>query len=682
MSKVGSMETDNYRYYRDRISDQRNEHDEEVQKLKQRERERLRSLSERNEENLRRVSEKNAEAIQNVKERASDALSSQKEAARLEVANARNAVYDRLGRGPDAVSEADERIKRVERSFAEEAAANERALMKTRESYDRKSEDRAVQQAKDIEQAVDRARESALRTYEEQSRRSRGDYSDDKKAIEDKYAALSRRVVEDSDARMSEANRALDVSKKDQDYRYRKLQDSVEQRHSRNVADIEAKASENIEAQRRGHGKEVEKLRSENNSLLQITKDDYRRGFNQGRSDAVKEYEQEFNFRERAAQEAYERQLNKTKEDVARSESYLKSNADSVLKEKELHFAKLIGKQNQESLDQRKDLEATFTTDRDRLIQQMKRDQEYSRGAIQRNQERANQDRSNALLDQAKANQEATNLQRKNYGDQIAYLQKALHEKSTTEDVTAVSPAAEARLRDIMMEEYGKTMNAHIRRDNNRSESVRREYEGRLSDTIQFSRDRETKALQRSTLDRQLERTELLKHVQDTEVLKEAELTRRTQMHERDKSSSEKNFIDMINGQRRQYELLLHDLKMSSEGKMQELRQEMSFREQMAAREGAAEQNRLTRDFQKKLNDQKDEYEATLMDMKAKTELHTREVDRRSRDMLQQQQKEFEHRIAQLEFQSKQREQTIIESYTDEIDKLKRSHARLVQKKG
>ena len=49
--------------------------------------------------------------------------------------------------------------------------------------------------------------------------------------------------------------------------------------------------------------------------------------------------------------------------------------------------------------------------------------------------------------------------------------------------------------------------------------------------------------------------------------------------------------------------------------------------------------------------------------------------------MLDEQARSYEQRIAQLEFQHKERERYISQNYQDEMEKLKRSNAILVQKK-
>lgn len=57
------------------------------------------------------------------------------------------------------------------------------------------------------------------------------------------------------------------------------------------------------------------------------------------------------------------------------------------------------------------------------------------------------------------------------------------------------------------------------------------------------------------------------------------------------------------------------------------------------------------------------------------------ESERRNKQMLEEQSKGYEQKISQLEYQSKERERTISENYQDQIDKLKRSNALIIQRR-
>ena len=133
--------------------------------------------------------------------------------------------------------------------------------------------------------------------------------------------------------------------------------------------------------------------------------------------------------------------------------------------------------------------------------------------------------------------------------------------------------------------------------------------------------------------------------------------------------------------QRRHYEDVIQDLKNDANARIASMRQDYEFNSKMAQKAFSARQNELIREYEKKLADQKSESDVQIADLKSALAVSQREADRRTRQALEEQSKGYEQRIAQNEFQTKERERVISQNYQDELEKVKRSNALLIQKK-
>ena len=137
----------------------------------------------------------------------------------------------------------------------------------------------------------------------------------------------------------------------------------------------------------------------------------------------------------------------------------------------------------------------------------------------------------------------------------------------------------------------------------------------------------------------------------------------------------------MLEHQRRQYDEIMTTSKNDASAKMQALRQEGDFNMKMAQRSFNAQQNELIREYEKKLADQKVEHDKTLDEIKSSAERTVREAGRQARVDSEAQARANEQKLAQIEMQHKERERYVTQNYQDDLEKMKRSNALLIQKK-
>jgi hypothetical protein len=81
------------------------------------------------------------------------------------------------------------------------------------------------------------------------------------------------------------------------------------------------------------------------------------------------------------------------------------------------------------------------------------------------------------------------------------------------------------------------------------------------------------------------------------------------------------------------------------------------------------------------LSDQKAEFEGVIDELKTQSQLALRENDRKNRQSLDEQARTYEQRLAQAEYQYKERERYTVQNYQEQLEKAQRSNALLAKKK-
>lgn len=91
--------------------------------------------------------------------------------------------------------------------------------------------------------------------------------------------------------------------------------------------------------------------------------------------------------------------------------------------------------------------------------------------------------------------------------------------------------------------------------------------------------------------------------------------------------------------------------------------------------------NDLRRNFEQKLTDEREAHEKLTLETKLENDKKLRSLDRLSHRTLDDRVRSFEHQITQQELAFKEKERFLTEHYEEELDKMKRTNAHLIEKK-
>jgi hypothetical protein len=170
-------------------------------------------------------------------------------------------------------------------------------------------------------------------------------------------------------------------------------------------------------------------------------------------------------------------------------------------------------------------------------------------------------------------------------------------------------------------------------------------------------------------------------HVNNVEETKQQALRNKDLDNDRMTQNLTRNYANMLNKQKAEHDDALQIQQNEAATRLNASRQENTFSQRMAQRAFANQQNELIRDYDRKLAAQKTDYEAKIDEMKTTQQKTLRDQDRLNKQQLTEMQRSYDQRIAQTEAQHAERERYLTQNYQDELEKVRRANALLIQKK-
>jgi hypothetical protein len=559
--------------------------------------------------------------------------------------------------------EADAKRREVKRQEALETQSkrHEEALRRKDESH-----------ARDIERVKEGANEDLSRVKEDSRREN--------EYVRSRNYDRMGRMQAETDAQRKEALHEVERLKAEYENAARKNESSA--RSSSDVIQREQLQREEntARAMRESHQHEVNTLRG---SLQELADQDrlHSKGYAQGRAAAIGELEDNWRLVDYVRNEAAEKEIEATKARAKDAERYYTIANDKNLKDQGLMMARLLNERTSEAHSEQQMLTDQFQRDHDQMSIRMKRDRELSQQSNERMMSQAATDREKALAQQADSFNRAYGDMADANAEKIKHLESNLQEARTSDDVSKISPAAEERVRNLTSQEYEKVMKADDDRRDAEISSLRRNFQDSYNTLLDDKRTIETRLNQDRALEQHTEQTTYLDSVAELADDRDRSLRHKEADNQRAFDSLTRDHARLLERQRREYEDIIYNLKNDANTRLASTRQENEFNSKMAQKAFSVRQNELIREYEKKLADQRAEYETQVGELKSQMAVALREAERRSKTSIEEVSKGYEQRMTQMEFQQKERERLISQNYSDELDKVKRSNALLIQKK-
>jgi hypothetical protein len=680
MSGVNPPGDGGHQYYRKKVDELEEEHALAKRRNREAQAKREEKLERAYNAELRKRERSTESAIADARANASEVRERERAQAQEEIARHRARTYDRLGRyaalDPEGTrDQLDSTLASLEQEragFRSREADREAELARRSSASERGHRDRAERAIEASREAVTEtvARQRQAATLADKNRQNERDatYARLNHEMQEGLASGRRRYAESTEVLEQRRERELDQAQRMADERLNKQARAFARREESAAA-----------SQRASHDRDTRAYRTQIAEYLENERLAPRERAN-GAQEAVRRYENEHRAEKTQIADSFLRDLQNERAKSREAERNFTAAQNAALKEKDTHFAQVIGRMGQEHRREMQDTSATFQRDREAYVRQAEHEEDRLRESGSRQLQESNHQRELALEKQAKAYQQTIDQNRIADETRIRTLEKALVTHETTEDPNLISPAAEASVRRSLGREYQDNFEAERARNARSEDSIRRSYNERLRDTIADADSQATRLRLEHATDRQDERTTFLAAIDETQHLAQRDRLSLESEQDRQLESLTRTYEEAVKKQQRQTEDQLAIVRNDTNARLATMRQEHEFEMKMAQRAFSTRQNELIREYEKKLTDQRLETDSLVASVKEETQKQLREAERQQRAALEDQARSYEHRIAQMEFQQKERERFLAQSHEDTLDKVKRSHAALLQR--
>lgn len=555
----------------------------------------------------------------------------------------------------------------------------------------RRAQERYEERAKSLEKNYEKAAVRKDQETEETLQRYRNEASTENARVRDHARDEVERAKAQTYDKFGRSQSEIDFHKKRADEAIRQSQEELV--HTRNAVQNAAErgdkkralASEdllkkNAEMSRSSREREAGQLRHTISDLVD-NEGRYAKEKGQGMADGRREVEDEYRTREAVISHQFEQDFAGMKRKSAESDRYFADLSDRERKDREMAFAGTLQKLNQRHHDDVKILQANNQQALDQAHELIQKTNQQSENSLERQSQKMNDDRAEAMKKQAQTfTQEKLRLKAED-GQKIQRLEDHINRQMSSADPTYVSPAAEAALRQSFTDEYEKKHRAEVQRHTDKSDQLKNNFQTKLTKTTQDAEGRITRTELQKSADAHIQRQTFLSHIDEIEHSKELAIKNKDYQASRHEEAMNRNFGTTLDRQKRDYESLLDQMRTDFGVKIAQTRQQAEIDSKMAQRKFNAQQSDLIRSHERKMDEQKNNYEDAISNLKEQLAHVTQDADRRTKQLLDDQQKGYEQKIAQLEYQSKERERTISDNYQDQMEKIKRSNALLIQRK-
>lgn len=542
----------------------------------------------------------------------------------------------------------------------------EKQSTELKKSYDKAAE-RQTRDVRDTDEAISQHSQEMIRRERDEARNQ---VAESRKQLYDRMGKVNQEGAFDK----TYLRDNLKDLQREYDLKSRKLEETTEAAEEARDRELERRAQDASETLERSHERETADLHEQMRSLHKAA-GQYARARSQATADVRRDFDSERTSQENMIREGYEDQIAAMKRQTSRSEDAMANKKEAVLDEQADHYTGLIAQQDRANAKRIEELQRTFQdTIRQEHEADLKRQAQVS-DDLHRQLSGQKNEYERAFERQQDASRKDLESHAKIDRQEIKQLQDDVHQRKTSLDYSYLNPAMEAKIRRTFAEDYQKKLDADIKRTDERTQSLKQNYQSRLSELDARQRTQYTRLHQEFNSQQSQDRSQFL------DQMSEMERSHRVEVRNKDSEASHqieavrRTYTQLLDRQKQDYDQLLADLHSDAVDKLTAARRDSNLALKMAHQEMVDQTSTVIHQYEKKLQDEKDGYESQLNELKSAMARDKSESERRTRQLLDQQSHVYEQKIAQMEFQSKERERMITENYQDQMDRIRRAHA-------
>lgn len=326
-------------------------------------------------------------------------------------------------------------------------------------------------------------------------------------------------------------------------------------------------------------------------------------------------------------------------------------------------------------------IQGEYNKDKARLQDAREQERESFHSSVTRQKQEMDSAFQKTTDTRSKAYEESFKQQKGYSNQQINDLETELQFRRTSADPNSMSPQAEHTLRERLAQEFDQQTRARESIHQKAYTDLMNQGRDQLRSLASQTEREKIKSTQELARVETEGRTALTQQVMDSDFQREQLIRSKDAKQDMATQKIHRHYSSQLEDQRRQYEEILEAFRNDAAAKSATQRQEAEFALRMERRTSAAQQNELTREYEKRLSDQKDHLSEELKGQKLASEKAIRDLETKHRQDQEQQARLGDQHTAQLEQQYQERERVSARNYQDQIEKLKRSNALLQSKK-
>lgn len=673
---------DGYRLYRKNLSELEEDTKAQQKRNAKKQEEAEAKLKKSYDDALAETRREHEDTVNNLRKNYQGTADWERNNSRAELEKQRQATYDRFGRA-NALENGP-----VKQQLAEEIRAHEvtrdvgrKQLQAIEDALVRRHQSQLEKQQTDAENSLERTQSSLNEAFERRAKGLKDDFENHAETLRNRFEIIDRERNQEFNFERKRMERDLSQQTANFDREATRLEDLHERRSDKQARGASEATEKAVFNAKSSTDRDNARLRREM-SALQDSETRLQETHAKAREDEIRGQEEETRARERLIGESYGREIAQLKRSAKEADAHFARLQSEALKDKDQHFAQVIRRQAQENADQSHEREKEFGRAFNELRQQQQRQERVESKRAEQTLQAAEGAGAKALEQQAEAGRQTLARQKRSDAQTISGLEKSLQERKTSSRPSEVlSPSAEKAIRDSILAEQQKVTDEDIARNRKAVDSIQRSYSTWLDEA---QRDAETRQSAQSRAFA-AEKFELQKSLVDQDrqngMSHEEALKNMNYETERQKEAMGRSYAHSLDRTQRHYEGIIAEMRDDANSKIAAVRQQAEFDSKMANRASITRQNELIREYDKKLIEQKSAYQLQLDELKVQTANQVRDSEKRSKLLTDEQARNFEQRIAQVEAQHKERERALVEKYEEELDKVRRSNALLASKK-
>jgi hypothetical protein len=336
--------------------------------------------------------------------------------------------------------------------------------------------------------------------------------------------------------------------------------------------------------------------------------------------------------------------------------------------------AKLIAEYTQENYTKTKQLDDAYNRNLDDLNQRIKNQDRQHIDQLETLGRSKDEALKSAIDLKAQDYKNALDHQTQVSNAKINELQRTVEKKSNPNDLFELPPGVETKIRKGVIEQYEKNLANEAEKNKVNQDKLREHLESNFRENMDAQADKQMRFFNQTELDNTQQRiqfNESMNSWQEDALTKNRD---QENLHEHELNKLTRKFTHALDRQQREYENIMENMKTRNESKIIELRLNEDNQLKSALKAISESRNQVTKEYERKLADERDEHEFAIEDLKTQYKAQVFDVERRSRQDIETQAKTFEQKIAQLDEKNKEHERYLEQNYNEQLDKMRRNY--------